>query len=269
MQKNVCQHLLVGGALLFFGILDAKSGRQHARLERQASSVATRTTAKNRQDEFSKSARDTRSAAPSNPNGTPKRVAQKSSMASVMLKQEAKAPSREVLLEKKIHVLINRERTQRGLVPLVWHDLLADAARSHSHDMAKRDYFEHKSPEGHDFMWRYAQVGFNGVIIVERGNVVETHYGSENIFLGWVVPDTEKLEAEVLAGYNKKYSGASAGTIAGDGSYTLDEMAKITVDCWMKSKGHRTNLLQPHWRRAGVGVAIAPDGKILATQNFC
>jgi uncharacterized protein YkwD len=37
----------------------------------------------------------------------------------------------------------------------------------------------------------------------------------------------------------------------------------------MNSRGHRKNILFSHWRSEGIGVAIAPDGKVYITQNFC
>jgi uncharacterized protein YkwD len=41
------------------------------------------------------------------------------------------------------------------------------------------------------------------------------------------------------------------------------------VEGWMKSPGHRENILAPHWKRQGIGVEIAPGNRILVTQNFC
>jgi uncharacterized protein YkwD len=37
---------------------------------------------------------------------------------------------------------------------------------------------------------------------------------------------------------------------------------------WMRSPGHRANLLSPAWDRVGVGVVCAEDGSVYATQNF-
>ncbi len=60
-----------------------------------------------------------------------------------------------------IHQSINEERTDRGLAPLSWNVKIAQAAHNHSTDMASRNYFQHDSPEGYDFSWRYSQVGFS------------------------------------------------------------------------------------------------------------
>jgi uncharacterized protein YkwD len=37
---------------------------------------------------------------------------------------------------------------------------------------------------------------------------------------------------------------------------------------WMRSDGHRANILQPGWDRVGIGVACRDDGAVFATQNF-
>ncbi|GAA4737774.1 hypothetical protein GCM10023328_18050 [Modestobacter marinus] len=37
---------------------------------------------------------------------------------------------------------------------------------------------------------------------------------------------------------------------------------------WMRSDGHRANVLNPGWDRLGVGVVCAPDGSVWAAQEF-
>ncbi len=37
---------------------------------------------------------------------------------------------------------------------------------------------------------------------------------------------------------------------------------------WMRSDGHRVNVLNPGWDRIGVGVHCADDGAVWATQQF-
>ena len=50
---------------------------------------------------------------------------------------------------------------------------------------------------------------------------------------------------------------------------TPNELAESAVQGWMNSPGHRQNILTPHWRSEGIGVAVSNDGKVLATQDFC
>ena len=53
-------------------------------------------------------------------------------------------------LEAQMLVLVNKERTQRGLKPLVADAELTPVARAHSQDMFARGYFSHYTPEGKD-----------------------------------------------------------------------------------------------------------------------
>ncbi|MFL6374133.1 MAG: CvpA family protein [Pyrinomonadaceae bacterium] len=53
-------------------------------------------------------------------------------------------------LEEQMLVLVNQERTSRGLKPLVMDEELRQVARSHSEDMFARGYFSHYTPEGKD-----------------------------------------------------------------------------------------------------------------------
>ena len=151
-------------------------------------------------------------------------------------------------LESSIHSLINEERMKHGLSALVWDDALGRIARKHSQDMAKRNYFSHDSPEGHDFSYRYRQDGYS--CAVRLRSVIYT--GAENIF------------------QNNLYD--SMTTIDGVRYYDWNSEGKIaetTVEGWMNSSGHRKNILTPHWRKEGIGVAIEPGDKIYITENFC
>jgi uncharacterized YkwD family protein len=65
--------------------------------------------------------------------------------------------------------MINRERTSRGLSPLVMDARLGRSARLKSQDMADNDYFAHQSP-------RY---GSPTAMISEQG--VSYHVAGENI----------------------------------------------------------------------------------------
>tara|TARA_B110000438_G_scaffold283927_1_gene312465 strand:+ start:318 stop:905 length:588 start_codon:yes stop_codon:yes gene_type:complete len=134
---------------------------------------------------------------------------------------------------RQIHILINEQRAIHDLKSLSWNSKAAQAALNHSTDMASRNYFEHDSPEGYDFSWRYAQVGFS--CAVTKGNMI--YGGGENIMF--------------LEGY-----------------YGVDKIATETVDGWMNSPGHRSNILTTHFLSEGIGVSISGN-EIYVTQNFC
>jgi uncharacterized protein YkwD len=56
--------------------------------------------------------------------------------------------------------LVNAERSSRGLRPLRRDGDLAQAARHHSSDMARRNYFAHVSPSGEDLGDRLREAGY-------------------------------------------------------------------------------------------------------------
>lgn len=50
---------------------------------------------------------------------------------------------------------------------------------------------------------------------------------------------------------------------------TIEQIAESTVSGWMKSPGHRKNILTPHFQTEGLGIAVDKKGRIFITQNFC
>lgn len=50
--------------------------------------------------------------------------------------------------ERQVLILLNKNRANEGLPPLVYDQHLAVLARQHSADMIKRDYFSHDGPGG-------------------------------------------------------------------------------------------------------------------------
>lgn len=151
-------------------------------------------------------------------------------------------------LEKRIHQLINEERQKHGLSALEWNGVLSKIARKHSSDMAKRNYFSHDSPEGHDFLYRYNQEGYSCSLAVDE----RIYLGAENIFQNNLYDRIEYVNDVPHYEWRSR-----------------EKIAETTVQGWMNSPGHRKNILTPHWKTEGVGVAISPDDKVYITQNFC
>jgi uncharacterized protein YkwD len=51
-----------------------------------------------------------------------------------------------------------------------------------------------------------------------------------------------------------------------------EKIAVTTVQGWMKSPGHRENILPPYFKSEGIGIFINTadtDGRVYVTQNFC
>jgi uncharacterized protein YkwD len=151
-------------------------------------------------------------------------------------------------LEKAIHALVNDERRKNGLSTTQWDDALSAVARKHSQDMSRRNYFDHYSPEGHDYLYRYRQEGYQ--CAVKEGHVI--HMGAENIALNHLYDSVITINGEAFYDWNSE-----------------DKLAQTTVQGWMKSPGHRKNILTPYFRKEGIGVVISPDDKVYITENFC
>lgn len=76
-----------------------------------------------------------------------------------------------------------RERFEAA-PPLAWSDALAQAARAHSEDMARRGYFAHRSPEGGEVGERATRQGYRWGRIGEN---IATGQGSpEQVVAGWL-----------------------------------------------------------------------------------
>ena len=151
-------------------------------------------------------------------------------------------------LEKRIHALVNEERRKHGLSLLVRNDTLTTIARKYSSDMAKRNYFSHYSPEGHDFSYRYKQEGYS--CAVRTGERI--YMGGENLFQNNLYDRVVFINSVAHYDWN-----------------SMEKIAETTVQGWMNSPGHRKNILTPHWKSEGIGVAVSPDDKVYITENFC
>ncbi|WP_435332682.1 CAP domain-containing protein [Haloarchaeobius sp. TZWWS8] len=144
-------------------------------------------------------------------------------------------------LERLVHGEVNEVRTSRGLEALERDAALAEIARYHGRDMAQNEYVAHTAPDGETMSDRYDAFGYDCRVSTGDGRYAS---GGENI-------------------YYARYTGYD---------YTEAELARMTVDGWMNSTGHRENLLRDYWNREGIGVVVDQrDGRthVYVTQNFC
>ncbi len=153
-------------------------------------------------------------------------------------------------LERQVHQLTNEYRTQNGLSSLSWDDELSNIARSHSQDMASRNYFSHETPEGTNPTGRGTSQGYKCEKII--GNIMYIGI-AENIFQNNLA-------------YKVWYTGGIPTSYEWN---SQEESAQTTVDGWMDSTGHRKNILTKSFDREGIGIEIATDDKVYITQNFC
>lgn len=122
-------------------------------------------------------------------------------------------------IHQAILCLINAERARHGLRPLAEDQSLQAAATAHSLDMARRDYFEHETPDGVQPWMRISETGYRAELVGEN--------------LAW-----------------------------GEGERG---MPGHILGLWLRSPGHRRNMLEPRYTQIGIGLAFdapapAPSG---------
>lgn len=139
-------------------------------------------------------------------------------------------------VERSILRYTNRERRKRGIKPLKGHRALIKAARRHSRWMANRDHMSHKGAGGSSHIDRAKEAGYHSTYVSEN-----LWQSSGNKGLAWGSPFRWRS------------------------SRRLGQAAVIT---WMNSPGHQANLLDPHMKAIGIGVAKNKKGNIYLTQNF-
>lgn len=154
-----------------------------------------------------------------------------------------------VELKSQIHRLVNQLRENNGVKALQWDEKLANIAKTHSKDMADNNYFSHTSPDGTGPEKRATLFGY------VCQNKLENKPGSigENIFQNNLYNSVWYV-GEVVVSYDWK---------------TQEQIAHSTIDGWMSSQIQRDNILENSYKKHGIGVAIADNGKIYITQNLC
>lgn len=153
-------------------------------------------------------------------------------------------------IEYLVHELTNQERQNHGLSQLAFDSEITQIARGHSLDMSERNYFAHETPEGFTPTDRAEQLGYSCQKMV--GLLIYTGI-AENIFQGHLFDSYYTVN----------------GVITSFDWISEEEIAKITVDGWMNSPGHRENILTEIFDREGIGIEITYDHKVYVTQNFC
>lgn len=127
--------------------------------------------------------------------------------------------------EKRILVLHNRARAERGLRPLCVDPRLTRAARSHSREMVEKDYFSHDSFDGESVGARLGRFGYDCSVCGENiAGGYGAHAGPGPTFERWM--GSAEHRANILDGRFRRvgvgtYTGNYEG-IEGYLMYTVD-----------------------------------------------
>lgn len=76
----------------------------------------------------------------------------------------------------------------------------------------------------------------------------------------------QDLQGALQGGEVEGYASLGENVFSGTGTGSVTA-GRIHAG-WMRSEGHRGNVLEPGWDRLGVGVVCAEDGSVWATQEF-
>lgn len=138
-------------------------------------------------------------------------------------------------LEQLMFRLVNRARRENlprwfGRQSLHWHPGAAAAARRHSADMLQRNFVGHVSPEGVNVGRRLDMAAVSYLACGENIGVI---YGP-----------------------------------ASHGNQGVEEVHRAFMNQPNRLTNHRGNVLSPIWTHVGIGVAYAPQGQLIVTQNY-
>ncbi|MFH1653227.1 MAG: CAP domain-containing protein [Pseudomonadota bacterium] len=168
--------------------------------------------------------------------------------------KEVRLAIRIAALEMLIHRGINQVRVKHHLKPLRFDQRLRLIARGHSRDMALNSFFSHYNSRGENPTDRGKRAGYTCRKRLSRG---------------WRIGLGENISQNNLyASASYKYiNDVQTGVTYKRNS--MDSIARTSIAGWMKSPGHRKNILQHDYTLAGMGIAISSDGKVYITQVFC
>ena len=155
------------------------------------------------------------------------------------------------LVTRLVFQKTNQERVKAGMQPFQHLDTLEASATGHSTDMAQRNYFSHNSK---------GLLFHKSVSERTAAAGVGTRRVAENIAM---LPTFRQMQV-----FRRTDTGASRVTMD---TNTYDQLATWAMEQWMKSPGHRQNILNPELRYLGVGTALGNrDGVpyVYLTQNF-
>ncbi|TFG66863.1 MAG: CAP domain-containing protein [Gemmatimonadales bacterium] len=110
---------------------------------------------------------------------------------------------------KSLHELINAHRETVGCDPLAWHANAAVVAQERSADMDRRNYFDHKTPEGRTFIGSLKDAGIETWGSV-GDNIALTQAGPASVLELWIDSEPHRRNLEYCA-YTHQAIGESSG----------------------------------------------------------
>lgn len=170
------------------------------------------------------------------------------------------------LLDAAIFWMTNAEREKNGLSPFTFHPKLRQMAVLHSEQMTLHGFFSHENPFNDTY--RTLDDRLNAM---KDNNFCGFWTWGENIAQYPTLNGTDSFTVQYIHGTPHYYS------LNGNEIFLCSclEYAKIVVDGWMHSQGHRANILNPEFKYLGCGCSgFQQKGDCVSilyfnlTQNF-
>ncbi len=145
-------------------------------------------------------------------------------------------------LEENVLEYTNEMRRSEGLTPLDDNNVMVEAARSHSRDMAAHGYVGHTNSEGETEEDRLAQF---------EGDTCPDEVGENAAVAYYGVREHDPWQNETVVNRDES------------------DIARSLVHSWMASPPHRENLLSSSYSSVSVGVYVSAGSAVFGTQMFC
>ena len=114
--------------------------------------------------------------------------------------------------EQQMIDAVNRERSAEGVQALEWCSVLAESAKTHSEDMAKRDFYDHVTPEGLEVWDRAEEKGYGNTYVGE--NIAVGQRSVKEVMADWMNSQGHR-ENILSSGYTHFGYGRATGKYAG------------------------------------------------------
>ena len=150
------------------------------------------------------------------------------------------------LLNAAVFWFTNVEREKYNLKQFQFHSKLKETAVLHSEQMKIHNFFNHEN--AFDLRYNTLTDRFN---LVKNKDFQGFVCGGENISDYPIFRTNEKFTIENRNGKPRFFSMSGTEIFP----YSYYEFAKIVVDGWMNSPGHRANILNPEFVYLGCGCA--------------
>ncbi len=165
-------------------------------------------------------------------------------------------------LEKTIFKYTNIARKKNHLLSFIWDDALALTARDHSIEMAKLKYMAHESPVSKNKTLKHRLENHDVTLVNHAfGENLGVDYFLDVAGKPFYMINDDKGEVILVDGKTEKPVPHQ----------TYKQFAKKIVANWMKSPGHRKNILNKQYQLLGIGISKGEyQGlpAIYVTQNF-